>query len=60
MDKRFTLLKIRISSDEKQKIKHAASRQKVTISDFVRLAVNEKTACIDGSDILTPRTKLAA
>ncbi len=59
-EKRDTELRTRVSEIEKARTKRAAAMKGVTVSDFVRLAVNEATACLDGSDILQPRKKLAA
>jgi hypothetical protein len=60
MDKRVCKLQMWISLSEKERLEKMAARANVTVADFIRQAVNEKTACINGTDILTTRQKLAA
>ena len=44
------VIRFKVSADEKEKIEHAAKKRGLTVSEYLRQAVSEKSDIIRGSD----------
>lgn len=48
--KKTEVIRFKVSADEKAKIEHAAKKRGLTVSEYLRQAVNEKANTMRGND----------